>query len=162
MNSYTFSSLNWLHEMFYKEVISPISSEAIVTGNQKPGSNKVSIKQYTENTTHNTDIISTKYVKVIPTNLEEYLTPLSLAIWFSDDGSKLGKSAKFATNCFSLDELQFLCDILHINFNIRTSIHSGGVNKGYVIYIWVESMPDFSKLVKSLMLPSLHYKLGDY
>jgi len=162
MNSYTFSSLNWLHDMFYKEVISPISSEAILTGNQNPDSNKVSIKQYTENTTHNTDIFSTKYVKVIPTNLEEYLTPLSLAIWFSDDGSKFGKSAKFATNCFSLDELKFLCDILHSKFNIRTSIHSGGVNKGYVIYIWVESMPDFSKLVKSLMLPSLHYKLGDY
>lgn len=147
INSYTFSSFNWLHDMFYTLV---------------PASNINSIHPLV----HDPNLVHTKessnYVKVIPFNLEEFLTPLALAIWFSDDGSKSGKGAKIATNCFTHTELEFLCEILQKKYNITTSIHSGGKDKGEVIYIRTQSMPIFSKLVKPFILPSLYYKLGDY
>lgn len=119
--TYTFSSLNWLHEMFYKD-------------------NK----------------------KIIPKSIGEYLTPLALAIWFMDDGSKLGKGAKIATNCFSHKELEYLCLILKKKYNLDTSFHTGGKDKGETIYLKSTSMANFAKIVKPFMLRSLYYKLGDY
>ncbi len=127
VNSYTYSSFNWIHEMFYKF-----------------------------------NVIENKFIKIIPSNIEQYLTPLALAVWFMDDGSKLGKGVKIATNCFTTKELLFLCDILHKKYNLIVNIHSGGINKGQVLYINKKSMPIFSKIVKPIMLPSLYYKLGDY
>jgi len=127
INSYTFSSFNWIHEMFYKY-----------------------------------DITKQNFIKIIPFNIEEYLTPLAIAIWFMDDGSKLGKGVKIATNCFTIKELDFLCKILNKKYNLTVTIQSGGKNKGNTLYINKKSMPIFSKLVKPYMLPSLYYKLGDF
>ncbi len=125
INSYTFSSLNWIHNMFYS-------------------------------------LVQGKYIKFIPFEIEEYLTPMALAIWFMDDGSKCNKGAKISTNCFTPKELITLCDLLYIKYQLICTVQSGGKNKGSVIYISVKSMPLFSKLVKPFMLPSLYYKLGDY
>ncbi len=125
INSFTFSSLNWMHDMFYKK-------------------------------------IEGKYIKIIPDNIEQYLTPISLALWFMDDGSKLGKGAKIATNCFTKIELLKLCQILKTKFNLTVTVHSGGINKGYILYISTSSMVNFSKIIKPNMLPSLYYKLGNY
>ena len=125
INTFTFSSFNWIHDMFY------MCSEG-------------------------------KYVKIIPHNIEQYLTPLALAIWFMDDGSKLKKGAKIATNCFTYKELSQLCEILKNKFNLTVTIHSGGENKGYTLYISSQSMTTFSNIVKPFMLPTLYYKLGDY
>ena len=125
LNSFTFSSFNWIHDMFYKK-------------------------------------IEGKYIKIIPLNIEEYLSPITLALWFMDDGSKLRKGAKIATNCFTKTELENLCIILKNKFNITVTVHSGGKNKGYTLYISTSSMPTFSKIIKPYMLPSLYYKLGNY
>lgn len=127
INSYTYASLNWIHEMFY-----------IFNKEQK------------------------KYIKILPKNLEKFLTPLALAIWFMDDGSKINKSARIATNNFSKEEIKILCSILNKKYNIKASVISGGKSKGYILYIYKDSMPNFSKIVKPYMLPSLYYKLGNY
>ena len=55
--------------------------------------------------------IENKYIKIIPDNIEQFLTPISLAIWYMNNGSKLGKGAKIATN-FTKIELLTLCQIL--------------------------------------------------
>jgi ubiquinol-cytochrome c reductase cytochrome b subunit len=125
INSYTFSSLNWMHDMFYT-------------------------------------LLENKYVKTIPYNIEEFMTPLCLAIWFMNDGSKLGSGARIAINCFTYKEILFLCEMLNKKFNLSTTLHTRGKNKGHVIYIPKSSMTMFSNLVKPLMLPSLYYKLGNY
>jgi hypothetical protein len=106
--------------------------------------------------------IEGKYVKIIPDNIEQILTPIGLAIWFMDDGSKLGNGAKIATNCFTKTELLKLCKILQNKFNIIVTVQSGGINKGYTLYISTSSMITFSKIIKLYMLPSLYYKLGNY
>jgi hypothetical protein len=125
INSYTYSSLNWIHEMFYNKV---------------------------EN----------KYVKIVPLEIENLLTPLALAIWFMDDGSSLGKGARIATNCFTYDEIIFLCEVLKIKYDITATAHKCGKIKGYIIYIHKNSMNLFSRIIKPYLLPSLYYKLGKY
>jgi LAGLIDADG DNA endonuclease family len=39
-----------------------------------------------------------------------------------DDGSKLGVGFKLATDCFILSELEELCKILFIKYNLHCSI----------------------------------------
>ena len=130
-NSFTFSSLNWMHNMFY-------------------------LSDYGSQITK----IENKYIKIIPDNIEQFLTPISLAIWYMNNGSKLGKGAKIATNCFTKIELLTLCKILKNKFNLTASVHSGGINKGYTLYISTTSMTTFSNIIKPFVLPSLYYKLG--
>ena len=107
--------------------------------------------------------ITNNYIKIVPLNIEEYLTPLALAIWFMDDGggaTKLEPGVRIATNNFTLNEVQFLCDILYKKYNLIATVHSGGKDKGFVLYINKKSVPLFISLVKIYMHPSLYYKLG--
>jgi len=134
INSYTFTSFNWLHDMFYT-----------------------------------LDNLKGKYTKVIPLNLEKYLTPLALAIWFMDDGSICGSSVKIATNCFTDDEILFLCDLLKRKYDIlcskvKDNKKGSGIRNQIMssLYIYKRSLPHFSKIVKPYMVPSMYYKLNGY
>jgi hypothetical protein len=61
--------------------------------------------------------------KVIRTQLINYLTPLSVAIWFSDQGEiKNHLTMKFNSNKFSKSEQETLQYILKVKFNVRTKI----------------------------------------
>lgn len=44
--------------------------------------------------------------------LNQYMSPLTLAIWFMDDGSGLNKGVKLATHGFTQQECQLLIDLL--------------------------------------------------
>jgi len=79
-----------------------------------------------------------------------------------DVGSKLGKGAKIATNCFTKDELNFLCELLESKYDLDVNVHIAGKNKGYNLHITSTRMIKFSIIVKPYILPSLQYKLGKY
>ena len=102
-----------------------------------------------------------KFIKKIPKNITEYLTPLALAIWFMDDGSKFNQTVKIATNSFKYEDILYLCMVLKSKFNIIATVQSGGKNKGFILYVSTKSIAKFSTLVKPYMLPSMYYKLGD-
>jgi hypothetical protein len=114
---------------------------------------------------------SNKYIKIIPSNLSEYFTPMVLAIWFMDDGSKIGDSVRIATNGFgrsrysardsTLEEIQNLCNILLSKYNIIATPQKAGKNKGYILYIHKKSKETFINIVKPYMMKSLMYKLGE-
>jgi ubiquinol-cytochrome c reductase cytochrome b subunit len=99
-------------------------------------------------------------VKVVPLNIGDYLTPLALAIWIMDDGTKSGSSLKFATNSFTYSECLLLVKVLYDKFNIKASVQSAGVENQYVIYIFSQSMPHLRELVLPYIHPSMKYKLG--
>jgi hypothetical protein len=68
------------------------------------------------------------------------MSPLTLAIWFMDDGSGLNKGVKLATQGFTKKECQFLVQTLNTKFNLKCSIHLQGKSKDgtrnlYAIYI---------------------------
>lgn len=102
--------------------------------------------------------------KIIPKDIEQYLTPLALAIWIMDNGCKVGSGLKIATHSFNYSDLIFLIFLLNKKFNLKASIHSDGRSKynQYVIYIWTESMPNLVKIIKPYMNASMLYKLGKY
>jgi ubiquinol-cytochrome c reductase cytochrome b subunit len=76
-----------------------------------------------------------KDIKRVPSDIGIYLTPLALAVWIMDDGSKLGKGVKLSTNSFSYSECQFLVKILYDNFKLKANVQSAGKDNQFVIYI---------------------------
>jgi ubiquinol-cytochrome c reductase cytochrome b subunit len=79
-----------------------------------------------------------------------------------DDGGKIGKGLKLATNNFTLNEVKQLIAILDVKYNIKSTIHKTGAIDQYNIYILSDSMPILVKKIKPYIVPSMKYKLGNY
>jgi hypothetical protein len=71
--------------------------------------------------------------KILPLNLGELLTERGLAYWLMDDGYKSGKGLYICVESFTLDEINFLINILKSKFGLECSYHK--VTNGYRIYI---------------------------
>ncbi len=100
--------------------------------------------------------------KVIPTNinLEDYITPLALAIWVMDDGYyHKNKGISFSTNSFTLDEIKYLGNILKSKYSLDYSIVKTGTINQYNIYIPKESAILLGKIIKKHLAPSMYYKI---
>lgn len=80
-NTYTFSSLKWIHNLFYK-----------------------------------------KGIKFISPKLEQYLTPLALAIWIMDCGYNKKNFLYINTKFQDIKDVKLLVNILIKNFGINCSI----------------------------------------
>jgi hypothetical protein len=98
--------------------------------------------------------------KIIPSFIDEYLSPLALAVWIMDDGSKYkDKGIKFCTNSFTLQEVKFLANILNIKYSLITSIHKTGAINQYNIYVTKESTLQLAKIVKPYIHETMLYKI---
>ena len=95
--------------------------------------------------------------KRIPSNIQELLsTPLALATWFMDDGTRSCQGLTLQTNCFEVEEVELLQTVLLNNFEIKTTSKD---EKGRrVIYVLKNMVPKFRSLVEPHMLPSMLYK----
>jgi len=101
---------------------------------------------------------STAKTKVIPSWIADFLTPISLAHWIMQDGSRQKKQGiNIATNSFSHTECLFLAELLTKNFNLKTSVIKTGTLDQWRISIWKQSMDDLVDIV-----PSMHYKFEGY
>ncbi len=76
-------------------------------------------------------------VKVVPSNIEMFMTPLTLAIWISDDGGWTGHGVRIATNNYTLSEIKFLVNILENKFKLNCTIQKISIENKYSIYIKV-------------------------
>lgn len=92
--------------------------------------------------------------KVIPIQLLDQFTEISLAFMFMDDGTKTNNSYKIATNCFSKKEIEIFSKFLYDKFNIETTIH-----KDNGLYIKVNSKKLFEYLISPYIIDSMKYKL---
>ena len=110
-------------------------------------------------------------VKCVPKEIDQYLTPLALAIWIQDDGGKVSSGLKIATNPgratarsawgrFTLEDVDYLCKVLPFwggnrpcgavlnnKYQFDARPQSAGVSNQYVIYISKSSIITLSKLV---------------
>lgn len=93
-----------------------------------------------------------KGVKIVPSNIGEFLTPLALAIWIMDDGGKVKEGLKLSTNSFSYSDCLLLVKVLYDNFKLKATVQSAGKSNQFNIYIWKESMP----LLREIILPYIH------
>lgn len=98
--------------------------------------------------------------KTISQQIAKQLTPLSLAVWFMDDGCAEYAGLSFNTQCFSLDELQHLSKRLREAFMIETSIRRN--KNGWIIYIPKRYIFKFRSIVEGKILDEFRYKLTPY
>ena len=62
-----------------------------------------------------------------------------------------------STNCFSYEDLERLTLFLSNKYKLKCSLQRQGSQ--YRLYIYKESIPIFSSIVKEHMVPSMYYKL---
>lgn len=107
-------------------------------------------------------------VKVLPSFIKEYLTPLALAVWIMDDGGWIknplrapqGGGLKLATNCFKKSDVELLAGILRDRYDLKVSIVSAGRINQYCIYIPKASIPKLVGIVKPHIHPIFLYNAG--
>ena len=97
--------------------------------------------------------------KIIPPLLDQIISPLSLAIWYMDDGFRRRDSKGFylCTSSFTTDEQMFLQEILRTRFGLVTKIHHQ--HKLERIFIPSASADRFNSLTQNFVLPVFRYKL---
>jgi len=106
------------------------------------------------------DMFYRKGKKIISPKLENYLTPLALAIWIMDDGGWANPGVRISTYNFSLDETKYLILLLKNLYNLDCTLQilKNGIQSS--IYIKKKSVPNLIKIVLPYMHNSMYYKLG--
>jgi len=105
--------------------------------------------------------------KIIPDDIGNLLKhPLSLAVWFMDDGtldrrSKYHYNVLIATYGFSFNGCQRLAEVLCQNFGLEVSVTKCKMRDRIYprLYVKSRSMENFVSLVKPFVHPIFQYKL---
>lgn len=100
-------------------------------------------------------------LKIVPKDINQLLiSPLSLAVWYMDDGYKRNdcNSLRLSTELFASEEQILLAKCLKKNFEIEVAIHKKG--KCYCLYIPTRSSKRFCDLVRPYFVDSLLYKVS--
>lgn len=104
--------------------------------------------------------------KIVPENIKDILvSPLSLAIWFMDDGNKNHQAVFLNTQQFSLEEQKVLQECLLENFSLETTINKHWVYKRkqlYRIRVSTDSTKKLYYLIKDFLISSMRYKFPLY
>lgn len=98
--------------------------------------------------------------KIVPLNISDILKhPLSLAVWFMDDGYKRNdcNAFRFNTDMFSISDQKKLQKMLKQNFGVESKLHKKGRYRN--LYIPRSSSVYFCDVVKRYIIPDLRYKI---
>ena len=96
--------------------------------------------------------------KTVPMDLE--LTPLSLAVWFMDDGSRKSSQCRgllLNTQSFNCHEVEFLRQTLRRDVDLETTVREQ--SDGLQIYLPASSVGRFIEYAGGQILPCMRYKL---
>jgi len=95
--------------------------------------------------------------KVVPIEVAQWLTPLSMAIWFMDDGGADYAGLNLQTHNFELLEVERLVATMAERFRIQPRTRA---NKGkWIIYIAASDVGSLRSKIGPHILPELRYKL---
>jgi ubiquinol-cytochrome c reductase cytochrome b subunit len=98
-------------------------------------------------------------IKVVPSCIDQFLSPLALAIWLMDDAGKVSSGLKFCTHSFLLSDVQKLSFLLNQKYDLSTRVHSAGFLNQYVIYVPKGAIIRLNRIVEPYLHPSMKYKL---
>jgi hypothetical protein len=98
--------------------------------------------------------------KIISSKLENYITPLALAVWIMDDGGWANPGVRISTYNFNIYEIEFLVSILKNLYNLDCTIQILKNGTQSSIYIKKESVSKLVKIVLPYMHSSMYHKLG--
>ncbi|MGB9743581.1 MAG: LAGLIDADG endonuclease [Minisyncoccales bacterium] len=94
--------------------------------------------------------------KVIPVGFK--LDPISLAVWYMDDGSKTKKGDVYLNS--QQFEMKSQRRLLHALRMIKIRARLNKDKKYYRIRIYKESIPQFLRMIKPYLHPSFSYKIS--
>jgi hypothetical protein len=100
-------------------------------------------------------------IKIVPSKIQNLLTPIGLAYWIMDDGSIQNKGLHLNTYGFTHEEILILKQTLENMFgnkSLKCSIHKH--NKGEKIYVWEESMELLRSNISQYMHKDMLYKIN--
>lgn len=108
--------------------------------------------------------------KIINKDILSNITPLSLAIWYQDDGSlevdsrtKIATGMKLHTNQFPIYSVNLICDWLKTTYDINCNVNKSQIGKDgnsqYCVRISKKSIKDFSDLISPFVVNSMKYKI---
>lgn len=98
-------------------------------------------------------------VKCIPDNLDVYMTPYSLAVWFLDDGTlNSGTNHRIHTNGFTYKDQLELKHLLKRCFNLNCKIMQRK-DKRYILSFKRDDTVKLSNIIEPYVIPSMRYKL---
>ena len=102
-----------------------------------------------------------KYIKIIPYDIEEIITPLSIAHWIMGDGY-FYNSVILCTDNFSKNEVNTLINVLNHKFSLKATIRKRSNNNVTMwrIYISKTSLERLKEMVIPFFIPEMLYKLG--
>lgn len=97
--------------------------------------------------------------KKIPENIEKYLSPLTLAVWYMDDGyfSKRDRSSYLYLGRITRKEADFVSKAILEKFSLANKILDKK-EKGYVIYFSPKTVKKLKKKLDKFILSQFSYK----
>ena len=100
--------------------------------------------------------------KRVPEDIRDLLTPLGLAVWIMDDGSRDKGCVRISTHNFNYSDQLKLQETLKTKFGIECSIQKA--KDKFWLWIKSKSIANLVKLVKPYFIPNMLYKLprNDY
>lgn len=93
--------------------------------------------------------------KRVPRDIK--LNPLSLAVWFMDDGTRIRSAFYLNTQHFTLQDQEFLQDLLFNTFGFNSTLNRD--KKYFRIRIFSKSSLDMQRLIKPYIIPCMKYKM---
>jgi len=98
--------------------------------------------------------------KIVPKGIKNLLrTPLTLAVWYMDDGGRRNdcNALRISVNSYEKNEVILLLEVLKENFGVKAKMHFQKLSS--VIYIPSSEAKKFCKIIKKWIIPSMEYKL---
>lgn len=98
--------------------------------------------------------------KVVPKIIGKLLTPLSVAVWFMDDGSlksNVHRARIINTQGFEKKDINLLRQVLVNKFQVKSTLRKQ--KEGWQIYIPAVESTKFIQLVEPYIVPSMQYKI---
>jgi len=135
-DTFAFKSLNELHTLFYRVATENDRSKG--RGNER-------------------------FIKIIPINIADYLTPQALAFWFMDDGGFhiYSGNVVIATNGFTKEDTERLQEALKQKFNLKVKLQKAGpLIEQYSLFFSKAETNKLRVLIQPFMVPTMYYKIG--
>lgn len=95
--------------------------------------------------------------KIVPPDIEDLLSPLSLAVWLMDDGAADHAGVTLQTHSFAVEEVERLMAACVGRFGLAASPRR---NKGkWILYVRAIDVDHLHAIVDPFLLPGLRYKV---
>ena len=99
-------------------------------------------------------------IKIVPSDIDQLLTPLALGVWIMDDGGVHPSGMIISTYNFKANDITLLQNALKKNYDLDTSVFNN--KNGFVLYFPKNQLPKLSNIVKIYMVPSMYHKLNGF